>query len=65
MTHKHQEHNGIIKVIQKDFFSIPISVRIVSFSLFLFILGRGLGADVFFSIYIDDIVDNILLVSLI
>lgn len=65
MSHKHQENNGIIKIIQKDFFSVPVSIRIVSFSLFLFILGRWLGADVFFSIYVDDIVDNIFLVSLV
>ncbi len=65
MIQKQKEHNGIVKVIQKDFFSIPVSIRIVSFSLFLFILGRGLGADVFFSIYIKSIVDNIFRVSLI
>lgn len=65
MEKNHQEHNGIIKIIRKEFFSVPISIRIVSFSLFLFLLGRGLGADVFFSIYIETIVDNILRISLI
>jgi hypothetical protein len=65
MSHKHEEHNGIIKVIQKDFFSVPVSIRIVSFSLFLFILGWGLGADTFFSIYIESIVDNVFWISII
>ena len=37
----------------------------VSFSLFLFILGRGLGADVFFSIYIKSIVDKVFWISII
>lgn len=62
---KNHEHNGIIKIIKKEFFSIPISIRIVSFSLFLFIFWRGLGADTFFSIYIKDIVNNVFWVSVI
>lgn len=62
--HDH-EHNNIIEIIEKDFFSIPVSIRIVSFSLFIFILGRWLGADTFFSIYVNDIVDNVFWISLI
>ena len=37
MAQKNHQHNGIIKIIKKEFFSVPISIRIVSFSLFLFI----------------------------
>ncbi len=65
MNNNHQEHNGIIKIIKKDFFSVPISIRIISFSLFLFILGRGLWGDTFFSVYVQTIVHNIFLVSII
>lgn len=59
------EHNGIIRIIQKDFFSIPVSIRVIGFSLFIFILGRGLGADVFFSLYIKSIVNKVFLISII
>jgi len=62
--HNHQ-HNGIIRIIQKDFFSVPVSIRVVGFSLFIFILGRWLGADVFFSLYIKSIVDKVFLISII
>ena len=65
MQQAHHQHNSIIKTIKKDFFSIPVSIRFVGLSLFIFILGRGLGADVFFSLYIKDIVDNVFLVSII
>ncbi|MFZ2151136.1 MAG: MFS transporter [Candidatus Absconditicoccaceae bacterium] len=60
-----QNHNGLFYVIKKDFFSIPVSIRIMSFSLFIFMLGRGLGADTFFSVYVKTIVDNVFLVSVI
>ena len=59
------EHNWIFYIIKKDFFSIPVSVRIISFSLFLFVLWRWLWADTFFSIYIKTIVDNVFRVSVI
>lgn len=65
MEQNNHENNGIIKIIKKDFFSVPISIRIVSFSLFVFLLGRGLGADAFFSIYIETIIDNVLWISII
>lgn len=35
---------------------IPVSVRWVSISLFLFTLGRGLGGDTFFSLYVKSII---------
>ncbi len=65
MIQENNQHEGIIKVIKKDFFSIPISIRIVSFSLFIFMLWWGLWADAFFSIYIKTIIDNIFRVSII
>ncbi|MFA6256217.1 MAG: MFS transporter [Candidatus Absconditabacterales bacterium] len=65
MQEIHHDHNSIIKVIQKDFFSIPVSIRMVSLSIFLFILGRGLGGDTFFSIYIESIVNNVFRVAII
>jgi hypothetical protein len=65
MENTAHEHNGIIKIIKKEFFSIPISIRMVSLSLFLFLFGRGLGGDTFFSLYIKTIVDNVFWVSLI
>jgi len=58
-------HNWIFYVIKKDFFSIPISIRVMSFSIFIFMLGRGLWADTFFSIYVKSVVHNVLLVSVI
>lgn len=56
---------GIFYVIKKNFLAIPISIRMVGFSLFIFVLGWWLGADVFFSLYIKNIVDHILLISVI
>jgi len=52
-------------VIKKDFFNIPVSIRIMSFSIFIFMLGRWLGADTFFSVYVKFIVHNVMLVSII
>ena len=57
--------NGLFYVIRKDFFSIPVSIRIISLSLFIFILWWGLGADTFFSLYVKFIVDNVFWVSVI
>lgn len=64
-TKEQEVHNGLFSVIKKEFFSIPISIRITSLSLFLFMLWWGLGADTFFSLYIKSIVNNVVLVSLI
>lgn len=55
----------LFSVIRRDFFSIPFSIRIVSLSMFLFILGRGLWGDTFFSLYIKSIVNNVFRVSVI
>lgn len=35
---------------------IPMEIREVSLSLFLFTIGRGLGGDTFFSVYIKKII---------
>lgn len=58
-------HNWLFSVIKKKIFSLPVSVRFISFSSFLFILGFGLGWDTFFSIYVEEIVESIFLVSMI
>ncbi len=55
----------VFYVIKKNFLSIPLSIRMVGFSLFIFILGRGLWADVFFSLYIKNIVNYVFLISII
>lgn len=55
----------LFSVIKKDFFSVPVSIRIVSLSMFLFILWRGLWGDTFFSVYIKTIIDNVFWVSVI
>jgi sugar phosphate permease len=68
MQQVNQEFNhktGFFSVIKRDFFSLPISIRIISASMFLFILGRGLGGDTFFSVYLKTIVDNVFRVSVI
>lgn len=57
--------NWLVHAVDKKIFNIPIVVKIVSFSFFTFMLGRWLGADTYFSIYIKYIVDNLLLVSVI
>ncbi len=55
----------LFSVIKKDFFSLPVSIRIVSVSMFLFIFGWGLWWDTFFSVYLKTIVDNVFRVSVI
>lgn len=57
--------NWLVHAVDKKIFNIPIVVKIVSFSFFTFMLGRGLGADTYFSIYIKYIVNNLFLVSVI
>lgn len=64
-TTEQEVHNWIFSVIKKDFFSIPLSIRVTSFSLFLFMLWWGLGADAYFSLYIERIVDNVFWIALI
>jgi len=55
----------LFSLVKKKFFSIPITIRMIGFSLFIFILGRWLWADVFFSLYIKNIVDHIFRISII
>lgn len=55
----------IFYVIKKNFLSIPLSIRMIGFSLFIFVLWRGLWADVFFSLYIKNIVNHVFLISII
>lgn len=59
------QEKGLFSVIKKDFFSVPLSIRMVSLSVFLFIFGRGLWGDTFFSIYLKSIVDNVFWVAVI
>lgn len=59
------DQKWLFDVVKKNFFSIPISVRIISLSSFLFVLWRGLWADTFFSLYVKTILDNILWVAMI
>lgn len=64
-TKEQEVKNWLFSVMKRRFFSVPISVRFISLSLFLFVFGRGLGWDIFFSIYIERIVQSVMLVSLI
>lgn len=64
-THEQELTNGLFYSLKNTLFNIPISVRLISFSLFLFMLGWGLGADTFFSLYINNIVENVFLISVI
>lgn len=64
-TKEQEVGNGLFSVIKKRFFSLPISVRFISLSSFLFILGWWLWWDTFFSIYVARIVENIAWISII
>ena len=37
-TSEQEIHNGLFSTIKKNLFSIPVSIRVVSLSLFLFML---------------------------
>lgn len=37
---------------------LPIQIRFISFSLFLFMIGWGLGTDTYFSLYVQGIIGN-------
>ncbi len=52
-----------VRSITYDVLTLPALVKQLSFSLFLFMLWRGLWADVFFSIYITTIVTTTTLVG--
>lgn len=62
---KFNHKTWLFSVIKKDFLSLPVSIRIISVSMFLFLLGRWLGGDTFFSTYLKTIVDNVFRVSVI
>ena len=64
-TKEQEVKNWLFSVMKKRFFSIPVSVRFISLSLFLFMFGRWLWWDIFFSIYVEKIVQSVMLVSLI
>jgi MFS-type transporter involved in bile tolerance (Atg22 family) len=42
----------------KKLTTLPIQIRFVSFSVFLFMIGRGLGTDTYFSLYVGHIIGN-------
>lgn len=64
-TREQEISNWIFFILKRNFFAIPISVKLISFSLFLFTLGWWLGADTFFSLYLEVVVKNVFLVSII
>ena len=47
--------NKLFRVVAKRFPHFAVSARLVSLSLFLFLLGRGFGAETFFSVYIFEV----------
>lgn len=58
-------HRWFFLIMKKRFFSLPISVRLISLSSFIFIFWWWFWWDTFFSVYIKSIVDNIFLVSVV
>jgi MFS family permease len=48
----------IMYYLKKKMSLIPIKIRFVSFSVFLFMIGRGLGTDTYFSLYVQAIIGN-------
>lgn len=55
---------GLFPKIKNKFFLVPNNVRMISLSVFIFMLGWWLWWDTFYSVFIDSIVDNVLRVSL-
>ena len=55
----------IFAKIKDKFFLVPKNVRLISLSVFVFMLGRWIGWDTFYSIFIESIVENVFRVSLI
>ena len=51
--------------IRDRFFLIPQNVRLISLSVFIFMLDRWIWWDTFYSIFIESIVENVFRVSLI
>jgi MFS family permease len=46
------------KTLTQKLVRFPIQVRFISFSLFLFMIGWGLGTDTYFSLYVQGIIGN-------
>jgi MFS family permease len=53
-----QRLHTFIRWIKKPQIHLPIKVRFVSVSVFLFMIGWGLGTDTYFSIYVQSIIGN-------
>ena len=51
--------------IRDRFFLVPKNVRLISLSMFIFMLGRWVWWDTFYSVFIETIVENVFWVSLI
>ena len=51
--------------IKDRFFTVPSTVRYISLSVFAFMLGRWIWWDTFYSIFVESIIDNIFVVSVI
>lgn len=64
-TEEQEINNWLISIAKKKLWSIPFSIRTISFSLFLFVFWWGLWAEAYFSIYIKSIVNNVFWMSLI
>ena len=54
----------IFSKIKDKFFLVPKNVRLISLSVFVFMLGRWVWWDTFYSVFIESIVDNVLWVSI-
>ena len=55
----------IFAKMKDKFFLVPKNVRLISLSVFIFMLGWWIWWDTFYSIFIESIVENVFRVSLI
>ena len=55
----------IFAKMKDRFFLVPKNVRLISLSMFIFMLGRWVWWDTFYSVFIETIVENVFWVSLI
>ncbi|MDR0607427.1 MAG: hypothetical protein LBG52_03570 [Candidatus Peribacteria bacterium] len=46
------------ETLMQKLLHFPIQIRFISFSLFLFMIGRGRGTDTYFSLYVQGIIGN-------